>query len=116
MDIDFMKTLDSFKSFMTSDLAPGYVQRYCHQLNDVKWIWFYAQMIEAMLITDEPEYLFYVLKWILKNNLHDLAYEMYCQDMMNPECRSESLIKDSLWDAYSSHYFPIFAVDFGSPE
>lgn len=25
---------------------------------------------------------------------------------MDPEKRPESLIKDSLWDAYSSHYYP----------
>lgn len=110
-----MKTLDSFKKFMLSNLVPNYVCRYCSTLNDIKWIWFYAQMIEAVLITDEPEYLFYVLKWILKEDFHDIAYEMYCIDMMDPENRPESLIKDSLWDPYSSHYYPIFVRDFGLP-
>lgn len=68
-----------------------------------------------MLITDEQEYLFYVLKWILKSDFHDIIYELFCIDMMDPECRQESLIKDSLWDMYSSHYFPIFVEDYGLP-
>ena len=112
----FMKSIDTFKQFMTSVEVPNYVSRYCEQLNEIKWIWFYAQMMEAMLLTDEPDYLFYVLKWILKRDFHDIAYEMYCLDMMNPEMRHESLIKDSLWDAYSSHYFPTFQEDFGLPD
>lgn len=110
-----MKTINTFKTFMVSDAVPDYVRQYCINLNDIKWIWFYAQMIDAMLITDEPEYLFYVLKWILKSDFHDLTYEMFCMDMMDPECRQESLIKDSLWDMYSAHYFPIFVEDYGLP-
>ena len=98
---------------MLSDAVPNYVSGYCSGLNDIKWIWFYAQMTEAVLITNELDYLFYVLKWILKNDFHDIAYEMYCIDMMDPESRPESLIKESLWDAYSSHYFPAFVQDFG---
>ncbi|MHC1685276.1 MAG: hypothetical protein AB6733_20445 [Clostridiaceae bacterium] len=62
---------------MLSDEVPNYVIRYSKQLNEVKWIWFYAQMLEAVMITDELDYMFYVLKWILKTNFHDLAYEMY---------------------------------------
>lgn len=108
-----MKTLDTFKLFMTSEDVPNYVSDYCQHLNEVKWIWFYAQMIEAMLITEEPDYLFYVLKWILSHDFHDLAYEMYCIDMTNPEMRQESLIKDSVWEVYSSHYFPLYQEDFG---
>ncbi len=115
MNTDFMKSIESFKNFMRSESVPNYVQRYCSQLNEVKWIWFYAQMTEAVLITDELDYLFYVLKWILKDDFHDIAYEMYCIDMSDPECRLESLIKDSLWDVYSKHYFPAYVRDFGLP-
>lgn len=107
--------MDTFKQFMTSEDVPDYVSDYCNHLNDIAWIWFYAQMLEAILITDEPDYLFYVLKWILKTDFKDIAYEMYCMDMSNPEMRQESLIKDSLWEAYSSHYFPQYQEDSGLP-
>lgn len=111
MNRRFIDTLESFKEFMLSDNVPNYVTRYCKQLNEVKWIWFYAQMIEAVLITDELEYLFYVLKWILKTDFRDLAYEMYFHDMINPESRSESLIKDKYWDMYSGQYHVKFMED-----
>jgi hypothetical protein len=111
MNKRFMETLNSFKEFMLSDAVPNYVIRYCEQLNEVKWIWFYAQMVEAMMITDELDYLFYVLKWILKTDFHDLAYEMYFYDMIDPECRTESLIKEKYWNMYSEHYHTKFMED-----
>jgi hypothetical protein len=113
MNTIFMKSMDAFKNFMLSESVPNYVQRYCSNLNEGKWIWFYSQMTEAVLITDELDYLFYVLKWILKCDFKDIAYEMFCIDMTDPECRKQSLIKDSLWDVYSQHYFPVFVQDFG---
>lgn len=101
---NFIRTLDNFKKFMLSDSVPNYIIRYCKNLNDVKWIWFYSQMIEAVLITDDIEYLFYVLKLILKNDFHDLAYEMYFYDIMNPEYREKSLINDKYWEVYTEYY------------
>lgn len=112
----FIENLNSFKEFMLSNAAPNYVIRYCEQLNEVKWTWFYVQMIEAVMITDEPDYLFYVLKWILKTDFHDLAYEMYFYDMFNPECRPESLIKDKYWIMYSEHYHNKFMKDLSIPQ
>lgn len=111
MNSNFVKTMDSFRSFMTSDSAPNYVVRYCENLDEIKWIWFYAQMLEAVKITDHIDYLFYVLKWILKSDFHDIAYEMYFYDIMNPENRSESLIKDEYWEMYSEHYHPRLIED-----
>jgi hypothetical protein len=92
-----MTTLRSFKAFMTSDAVPSYVCRYCGRLVEEQWKWFYNQMFIALEMTEEPEYLFYVLKWILKFDYDDIVYEMYCRDMMDPECRDESLIKSSRW-------------------
>jgi len=115
MNKRFIENLNSFKEFMLSDDVPRYVIRYCNQLNEVKWIWFYAQMIEAVMITDELEYLFYVLKWILKTDFHDLTYEMYFYDMTNPECRSQSLIKDEYWTVYSEHYHAQLMEDTSIP-
>lgn len=108
---DFIETLDEFKKFMLSNNVPNYVIRYCEQLNEIRWIWFYAQMMEAVMITDELDYLFYVLKWILKTDFHDLTYEMYFYDITNPECRTESLIKDKYWDIYNQHYYTKFMED-----
>jgi hypothetical protein len=63
MNKNFIETLDSFKKFILSKDVYNYVIRYCKQLNEVKRIWLHAQMIEAVMITDEPGYLFYVPKW-----------------------------------------------------
>lgn len=111
MNKRFTETLYSFKEFMLGDDVPNYVIRYCKQLNEVKWIWFYAQMIEAVIITDELDYLLYVLKWISKTDFHDIAYEMYFHDMLDPECRPESLIKQKYWDMYNEHYHARFIED-----
>jgi hypothetical protein len=111
MNKSFIATLDSFREFMVSDAVPNYVVRYCRQLNEVKWIWFYVQMMEAVMITDELDYLFYVLKWILKTDFHDLTYEMYYYDMTDPKSRPESLIKEKYWVIYSEHYHDRFIED-----
>lgn len=116
MDKRFISSLDSFKAFMLSDDIPNYVIRYCERLNEVKWIWFYAQMMEAVMITDELDYLFYVLKWILKSDFLDLTYEMYFYDMTDPECRSESLIPNKYWAMYSELYHTRFMEDMSIPQ
>ena len=110
--LKFMKSLNGFKAFMLSDLAPAYVRRYCSSLNSDQWRWFYGQMLTALDLTDEPEYLFYVLKWILKYDFDDIAYEMYCQNILNPECSRESLFKPSKWQECSCKYHDRFVKDF----
>ncbi len=67
MNGNFIETLDRFKKFMLSNNAPNYVIRYCEQLNEIKWIWFYAQMMEAVMITDELDYLFLCTEMDFKN-------------------------------------------------
>jgi len=111
-DSQFMRTLSSFKDFMSGDSAPTYVRRYCGVLDDSQWEWFYAQMKAAVKVTDELDYLFYVLKWILKYDFDDLVYEMYCQDVFNPECRNVSLIKSSRWARCAAKYHERFELDF----
>ena len=112
MSTKYMKTLGSFKAFMTSDVVPNYVGRYCGKLGKEQWECFYNQMIIALEMTDEPEYLFYALKWILKSDYDDIAYEMYCCDMMDPECRDESLIKPSRWEECDRKYYKRFADEY----
>jgi len=107
----FIRTLRSFKGFMTSDSAPTYVRRYCGALDDTQWVWFYGQMKAAVKVNDDLEYLFYVLKWILKHDFDDLVYEMYCQDVFDPECRKESLIKLSRWKRCAAKYHERFELD-----
>ena len=107
----FINTLKRFKAFMLGDAVPNYVHRYCGDLTGSQWGWFYGQMAAALKLTDEPEYLFYVLKWILKYDFDDLAYEMYCQDIMNPECREEPLIKPSEWPGCAAKYHERFTVE-----
>jgi len=112
MNTEYMKTLKRFKEYMTSDAVPNYVYRYCNGLSKAQWEWFYKQMIVAHELTDELDYLFYALKWILKYDYDDLAYEMYCQDMIDPECREETLIKPSRWAECDRKYHIRFVYEF----
>ena len=112
MNIGFMATLRNFKAFMGSDAIPGYLSRYCSKLENDQWEWFYDQMNIAFGLTDEPEYLFYALKWILKFDYDDIAYEMYCQDMMDPECRDENLIKPARWTECGRKYHKRFTEEY----
>ena len=89
---------------MTSPHSPNYVRRYCEKLSEQKWAWIYAQMKNAMEIAVNAERLIYVLKWILKTDFDDLAYEVYLQDYMNPEMSPDSLIKDEWQDGLHARY------------
>ena len=112
MNTEYMTTLRNFKAHMVSDAVPGYVSRYCGRLDKERWEWFYNQMMIALELTDEPEYLFYILKWILKCDYDDLAYEMYCHDMMDPECRDENLIKSEKWAECDRKYRKRFVEEY----
>lgn len=111
MDNKFMKSLDSFKSFMSGNNAPNYVKRYCIRLDELKWQWFYCQMREPVEFVTDINDLFYILKWILKHDFDDLAYEVYFQDMMDPEGRPESLIKEEWRDILQTRYKQRLAED-----
>lgn len=108
MDSYFMKSLAAFKEFMTGFKAPNYVRRYCEGLDDFKWQWFYFQMKEPIEFVADVNYLFYVLKWILKSNFDDLGYEVYFQSVMDPEMRPEPLIKDEWWPVLQKRYYERF--------
>ncbi|MFV2051138.1 hypothetical protein KDJ21_011585 [Metabacillus litoralis] len=73
-------------------------------MDDSQWQWFYEQMLEPVTFVTDSTYLFYVLKWILKYDFDDLSYAVYFQDIMDPECIPQSLIKDEwlpvLWNRY----------------
>lgn len=111
MDIYFMKSLNSFREFMTSYQVPNYVKRYCMELDNSRWQWFYSQMKEPIEFVADVGYLFYVLKWILKNDFDDLGYEVYFQSVMNPEMRPEPLIKDEWWLVLNKRYSKRFKND-----
>ncbi|OIJ21359.1 hypothetical protein BKP45_00850 [Anaerobacillus alkalidiazotrophicus] len=104
MNRSFIKSIDSFQVFMLGEGVPCYVQRYCKQLDASQWQWFYEQMLEPVTFVTDTAYLFYVLKWILKYDFDDLSYAVYFQDIMDPECNPQSLIKDEwlpvLWNRY----------------
>lgn len=90
----FMESLELFKEFMIGSKSPNYVKRYCLQLDKFKWQWFYYQMKEPVEFVVDIEYLFYILKWILKDDFDDLGYAVYFQVIMDPEMRPKPLIKD----------------------
>lgn len=106
-----MKSLKSFRKFMTGYQVPNYVKRYCMRLDDHRWQWFYLQMKEPVGFVANIEYLFYTLKWILKSDFDDLAYEVYFQSIMNPEMRPEPLIKEEWWRILNKRYSERFEND-----
>lgn len=106
-----MKSLDIFKEYMCNSQVPNYVRRYCDNLDEFKWQWFYNQMIEPMEFVVDTGYLFYVLKWILKYDFDDLGYAVYFQNIMNPEMWSESLIKDEWQTILDQRYQERFHND-----
>lgn len=55
----FLDDFDMFKQYMSSCEVPNYIGRYCSQLDEKQWKWFYSQIMLAFLVTDESEYLFY---------------------------------------------------------
>jgi hypothetical protein len=111
MDNKFMKSLDSFKNFMSGNDVPNYVKRYCGGLDEFKWQWFYFEMKETIEFVTDIDCLFYILKWILKHDFDDLAYEVFFQEIMDPECRPKSLIKDEWWDILQARYKQRLAED-----
>lgn len=100
----FIKSIDSFRVFMLGESVPCYIQRYCKQLDDSKWQWFYVQMSEPVTFVTDMAYLFYVLKWILKYDFDDLSYAVYFQDIMDPESNPQSLIKDEWLPVLRNRY------------
>jgi len=104
---NFMKSLQAFKVYMISTEAPNYVRRYCERLDKYEWLWFYEQMKEPMEFVEDTEYLFYILKWILKYDFDDLSYDVYTHYVMDPELCHDDAIKDAwmgiLKERYGEH-------------
>ncbi|MEW6215652.1 MAG: hypothetical protein AB1478_10710 [Nitrospirota bacterium] len=61
-------------------------------------------MKEPVEFVVDIEYLFYILKWILKDDFDDLGYAVYFQVIMDPEMRPEPLIKDEWWTILDKRY------------
>lgn len=108
---DILTSFDSFKTFMMSGNVPNYINRYCNNLSEVKWIWFYAQMLEPIYFVTDIDYLLYILKWILKSDFKDLSYEIYFYEVMDAEGRPESLIKYEFWPMLTERYTKQLEID-----
>lgn len=104
MNRNFIKSLDSFQVFMLGEDMPSYIHRYCNQLDDAQWQWFYEQMLEPVAFVTDISYLFYELKWILKYDFDDLSYAVYFQAMMNPECMPQPPIKEEWLSTLRDRY------------
>lgn len=88
-----MKSIETFKEHMLNYRNANYINRYCKLLDEFSWKKFYDQMKEPLQFVLDEEYLFYILKWILKEPFEDLSYEVYLQITMDPEQTSGPLIK-----------------------
>lgn len=99
-----MKSIQVFRSFMLSEEVPNHIKRYCRNLSDTQWSWFYWQMQEPMSFVTDFNHLLYILKWVLKYEFDDLSYAVFLQEVMNPECNLASLIKDEWWSILCERY------------
>jgi hypothetical protein len=90
---EFMDNLICFKGHMSGDKAPNYVRRYCECLDELGWKCFYRQIREPVEFVTDLNFLFYILKWILKIDFDDLSYEVYFQYIMDPELSYDGMIK-----------------------
>lgn len=89
---------------MTSNRVPAYINRYCEKLDEGSWKRFYEQMEEPVSFTRDINELFYVLKWILKFDFHDLSYAVFVQYFMDPEGNG-CLIEDEWWPVLRDRYW-----------
>ena len=108
---EFIKSFSVFRKFMTGNNVPNYVMRYCINLDEKKWKWFYEQVKAALVFTTDIDRFFYVLKWILKYNFVDLTYELFFQDYMDSEICCKSLIKDQWQKFLNEKYYDHLAKD-----
>lgn len=99
-----MESLNSFKSFMSGNDVPTYINRYCQDLDNRSWERFYEQMKEPLEFVKDTETLIYVLKWILKYDFDDLSYAVFFQGFMDPEGTGD-LIMDSWWQILCDRYW-----------
>ncbi|MBN1970374.1 MAG: hypothetical protein JW870_13480 [Candidatus Delongbacteria bacterium] len=65
-----------------------------------------------MEFVTDINYLFYILKWILKQDFIDLSYSVFMQDIMDPEYRPETLIKNEWCPILQERYFEQLQKDF----
>lgn len=103
-----MKSITTFQEHMLHNNSGNYINRYCNQLTSMEWKLFYSQMKEPLEFIVDEKYLFYMLKWILKEPYTDLSFEVYLQVIQNPEQISEPLIKDEWMIILNTRYEFIF--------
>lgn len=102
-----MTTIESFKAYMLGSSSPNYVKRYCQQLNAERWKLFHNDFSEPLEFMCDEDYLFFILKWILKYPFEDLSFEVYLQVAMTPDHDIESLIKPEWIDVLDKRYKPV---------
>lgn len=92
-----MKSLECFKTEMTSSSMPDYIRRYVEGLDSVGWKRFYFLMFEPMQILEGNEgWLLYCLKWFLKEKeLSGLTESVFFQLYTDPEGDAPEI--DQIW-------------------
>lgn len=99
-----MRSIVAFKSHMLRSSSPNYIKRYCNQLDGKGWHHFYNQMLEPLEFIIDYNYLFYVMKWILKHTFIDLSLEVYLKVVMDSELALETLIQPDWMCTLSQRY------------
>ncbi len=105
---DYMKDVSTFKSYMTNGFKPRYLVNYVNSLNEEELNWFYEQMKEPLEFLTTESYLFYKLKWILKNKFTDLSKEIYAEYLCNPEGFTFTIIKPEWEPILEKRYYQDF--------
>ncbi|MGB4407914.1 MAG: hypothetical protein WBI82_13710 [Sphaerochaeta sp.] len=100
-----MKSLECFKTEMTSQSMPNYIRKYVEDLDCFGWERFYFLMFEPMLILDGNEgWLLHCLKWFLKEkDLSDLTESVFFQLYTDPEGDAPD-IGQTWWDIMCERY------------
>ena len=90
---EYMKSIDSFKDYLTSVFRPHYLREYVSNLDDDGLLWLYNQMKEPLEFLFDESYLYYKFKWIKDRDFDDLSYEIYVEYLCNPEFFNFTIIK-----------------------
>lgn len=110
-----MKSLECFKTEMSSHSKPDYIRAYVGGLDNAGWERFYFLMFEPMKILESNEkWLLHYLKWVLKdNNLSDLTESVFFQLYTDPEGNAPD-ISPVWWNIMCERYLDDLLYSLGT--
>ena len=89
----YMKSIITFKNYLTQSNIPSDIREYVKDLNEEKLNWFFNQMKEPLEFLADEGYLLYKFRWISKYDFEDLSKEIFLQSIFNAEGIQLDIIK-----------------------